>query len=321
MDNLLKLTIKDLNRWFKVPHYILLFLFFFDTYYLLYNKYKGRVNSPSQDNARSKIRLAWEGFGEGKEKNKLNNRTFDQRFLNFELTPMIKTYLITCSLLLLLAVTGCNKHCEQNQVINLRFTDNELKINPYSGEETLIFKTTDEDSIAFYSGIRMVDTYRSYTYDYETAKIYHDGCQGDFFQAESNNLIKEDSINPNYLSITLRFCYELKKPNSEKEFGLFFYIKAPQLLCFNAIYNFQEDTLIQYRPYSVNYPRRDSIVSYNPVITIGQKEFYNVYELYSRNPDPRDTAWISIAYYNFVDGLVGFKSSYGQTWYLYKKSI
>jgi hypothetical protein len=226
-------------------------------------------------------------------------------------------YLFLC-LPLLFLVTSCHKPCTQAQVADLRLTANDLKINPYSGEEILIYKTLNEDSVYFPSGVRKTESHVSYTYDSESAKLDHDGCQGNYFQAQDNWMIKNDSLSDSRLDITLGFRYTLREPKTDKGFGLYFWIMGPQLLCFWGSYNFQEGALLNYTTASTNPSYRDSIVSYNPVISIGPKEFYNVYELYCQNPDDRDTAWISIAYYNLTDGLVGFKTTYGKTWYLDK---
>ena len=97
---------------------------------------------------------------------------------------LIHTLLI---LLLLILFSSCYK-CEQQQTATLRFTNDELKINPYSGNELLIFKDINGDSIAFPKGVRDTRNMRIYQYDYEAAKFDHHGCQGDYFDSDINGL-------------------------------------------------------------------------------------------------------------------------------------
>jgi len=218
----------------------------------------------------------------------------------------------------LILVTGCHKQCIQNQIADLQLTDDDLKINPYSGKETLIYKTSGGESIYFPSGVRGGESHLTYEYDSETAKIDHDGCQGDYFQSKSNWMDKSDSLSNSWLHISLYFRYSLPEPRTDKAFVLVIYVKDSISLGFWGLYSFQAGAILNDSTRSKNPLYRDSIVSYHPIISLGPKQFINVYELYCNNPDGRDTAWISTAYYNIIDGLVGFKTSYDKMWYLDK---
>ena len=225
--------------------------------------------------------------------------------------------LFSCLSFLLLG-SGCHKQCIQNQIANLQFSEEDLKINPYTGKEILIFKTSDGNFVNFPAGIRKTEFHTIYEFDTESAYLRHDGCQGDYFQAMSNWMQKSDSFSDSWLSIKLNFRYSLNEPRMDKAFQLYFWILDSQLLCFGGNYSFNAGILLNDSTRSSNPIYRDSIVSYHPMILLGSKEFYNVYELYSSNPDHRDTAWISTAYYNLNYGLVGFKTTYGKAWSLDK---
>jgi hypothetical protein len=179
----------------------------------------------------------------------------------------------------------------------------------------LTFKNLNGDSVIFPSGVRKTEINEFHKYDYETAKVDHNGCQGDYFDADYNWMIKNTNVSNSRLDIHLNFLYTLSNPTTERELWLYFWFDTiSPIYCFWGYYRFKFDTLYN-EPY-----KGDSIVSYKPLITIGPKTFNNVYELFCVNPDDRQQEWISIAYYSINQGLVGFKSHFGKTWYLDKIS-
>jgi hypothetical protein len=212
--------------------------------------------------------------------------------------------------LLIVLCTSCYK-CAQNQTANLSFTPNDLRINPYTGFETLIFKNLYGDSIVFSHGKRETEQYTQYQYDYETAKLDHHGCQGDYFTAQKNwTVFQTNSVeNGSNLDINLYFIYTLYNPASGKMINLFFF-HGKDNSGFDGDFLFDNDTLYNY---NINH---DSIVAYHNVLTLGPKQYTNVYELYCHNGDPRNQEWFSIAYYSMKTGFCGFRSNFGAVWYL-----
>jgi hypothetical protein len=213
--------------------------------------------------------------------------------------------------------TNCNKKCVETQIAVLKFTQNELSINPYDGAEILTFKNSDGDSIVFPKGTRKTEVQVITKISSGDAMEYHNGCTGDYFNKDYNWMEK---INEDYHSrfdINLKFLYSFEHPIMDKEIELFFYSwvnSQPGGDGFDGFYKFKVDTI-----YNELYPG-DSIVSYYNVLAIGPKAFNNVYELCCENPDTRNKEWFSIAYYTIKEGLVGFKTNFGQTWYLDKIS-
>ncbi len=218
-------------------------------------------------------------------------------------------------LVLIIWISSCNR-CDQHQVANFQFTKDELKINPYSGDELLIFKDFNGDTISFPRGVRYTKYMRFYQYDYETAKLDHHGCQGVYFDADINYMSKYNEGLARSFDINLYFRYSLNNPTSDKAFELFIFITAQPHLSFHGYYYFKVDTLLNIK--TNDQYNKDSIVGYHPQWTSGTKIFYNVYELYCHKGDPRDTAWISTAYYSITEGLVGFRTTFGKSWYLDK---
>jgi len=210
-----------------------------------------------------------------------------------------------------LVLSNCKKSCEQNQVVDLKFSQEDLKINSYSGNEVLIFKNLSGDSLAFNKGMRYHEPYIRYKIDYEEAKLYHNGCQGDYFNAEQNETIfwalAYDSTTK--LSITLSFLYSFDNPTYKKSINLFFF-HARDKSAFDASFEFRNGSLYNLAGKS------DSIVTYHNQLTLGTKTFSGVYELYCPNGDPRNPEWFRIAYYSITEGYLGFLSNLGQLWYL-----
>jgi hypothetical protein len=201
-------------------------------------------------------------------------------------------------------------------VANLKFTQAELKINPYTGGEILTFKSADGSIIYFPKGGRKTEVQEFHKYDYETAKLDHKGCQGDYYFSDYNWMVKGDSTSKSALVINLFFRYRLTQPTSEKGFELHFEIYVPELLTFWGGYNFDVDSIMNYKINNSSHLYQDSIHNFFSTFELDSKIFHNVYELYCHNPDSRDTSWISTAYYSVNDGLVGFRTTYGKIWYL-----
>jgi len=211
-------------------------------------------------------------------------------------------------------VSGCKKKCVQNQVADLKFTAKDLGINPYSGTETMTFKSLAGDLLVLSAGGRQLDRRTVYQIDNETAKLDHDGCQGDYFTSDEDMMTfktnPDDSMT--FIYINLYFRYTFEYPVSDKNIFLFFY-HGNHNSGFGGNFRFNNDSLF-------NYPAKlDSIVGYHSQVTIGPKTFTNIYELYSHNEDTRNTEWFPIAYYSLKDGFCGVKSNFGTVWYLDKK--
>jgi len=220
---------------------------------------------------------------------------------------------LTLAILLLLVISSCNK-CVQHEIATLKFSQNDLSINPYSGNEILIFKNLNNDSIVLAKASRGTEGYTRYQIDYEEAKEYHHNCQGDYFTSETNwtefGTIPDDSITS--VRINLDFNYTLNNPTSDKNIWLFFY-HGNDNSGFWGNYKFNNDSIINYSK------KTDSIVAYHTQINIGPKVFNNVYELYAHNEDDRNQEWFSIAYYSIKEGFCGVKSNFGKVWYLDRK--
>ncbi|MFZ4523168.1 MAG: hypothetical protein ACOYNC_15765 [Bacteroidales bacterium] len=213
------------------------------------------------------------------------------------------------AIFMLCLLTGCTKPCKQSQVANFTFTQDDLGINPYSGQESLLFMNQFGDSCVFPKGNRGNKGEVTYEIDYETAKEYYNHCQGDYFYHEYNFWETHNTANNSRLDIYLSFAYTFSNPVSDKLFTTYLILGDPADYNFHGTFKFNHSNLFNYTPPGSYL--EDSIVSYHDSLLIGTRYFQNVYELFSHNS--------TIAFYSIKDGIVGFNTTDGAKWFLNKK--
>ena len=216
--------------------------------------------------------------------------------------------------LLLAFCPGCMKtKCNQREIAHLTFTEEDLSINPYNGNEVLYFKSTDRESVVFSNGSRITKTYQEFKYDVEDAKEYHDGCRGDFFSKEYDYTDFRAQNDSNRMSVTLSNTYSFYQPQSVNYINLFFETSSLKGWGFSVSFEFRNDSLVD-SEYMV-----DTIVAYHDQVTIGPKSYTGVIEIFAHQPLSACTEWFSTGYYSIKEGFVGFRTNTGITWYLDKK--
>lgn len=217
---------------------------------------------------------------------------------------------LTCIFFLAILISGCEK-CIQNQVAELMLTDEDLAINPYAKEDTLVFEDSFGDSATMWVDYRQSSVQSIYYYSPEDAKLYHNGCEGDYYIYEGNSTqVNSDNSNSS-IQIVMAFLFNFENPTSGKYIR--FSIHFQGLACYSS-YGFEPETI-----YSLNFATgsdHDSVAGYYPSIVIGNKTFEGVYELYCFNYFNSTNERIETIYYSFSKGIVGFKSNLGRTWNL-----
>jgi len=214
-------------------------------------------------------------------------------------------------MILFVYFSSCKK-CTQNELANLKFTTEDLSINPYTPNELLVFKNLTGDSIVFPQGKR--DTYSS-TYHQNPDADYNHTCPGNYYSKETNQTdfyTISGTVSP-YLGITLDFQFSFSSPVYDKSIFLEFFGPNKDISGFYGIYLFKTGSLF-------NYPKGiDTIVGKHSQLTIGPRTFTNVYELLGTHMNEGHSEWFSICYYSIEEGFCGFKSNYGTIWYLDRK--
>jgi hypothetical protein len=210
-------------------------------------------------------------------------------------------FLFSLSAILLIS---CENKCENSQVADLKFSDEDLKINPYIGKERLTYFSSANDTIVFQEGERS-STSQKYLTDPNSPES---ACRNNYYYGEINSMDKYDENS--FFKIIL--CYEYAdfyKNDLKKQFLLQIFIKKLDASYYGS-FSFGQDTLM--RGTSIS---SDSIVDFQMTKVIGPKTFYEVYELYGQKQGPKDTAWISTVYYSIQQGLVGFQTNNGNVYF------
>jgi hypothetical protein len=199
---------------------------------------------------------------------------------------------------------SCQNKCQNSQVADLKFSDEELQINPYTGKERLTYLSSVNDSIVFPEGNRYSVEQKYFT----DPNSPESACKNNYYYGEINSMYKNDSNS--VFNIILSYNYiDYYKNELIKKFVLHIFYKKLNA-SFNGSFTFGQDTLM--RDKLNNY---DSIVDFQMTKVIGPRTFYKVYELYAHNEGTHDTAWIPSVFYNIEQGLVGFKTNIGKIYY------
>jgi hypothetical protein len=209
--------------------------------------------------------------------------------------------------------SNCNKtKCNQQEISHLTFTEGDRTIIPYSGNETLIYKNTDGDSVIFSNCLNNVGLKKEYALTAYEAQDFN-GCRGNYLTSEYINMGFNSQNNLGGLNIILTNKATYYNPASIKNIYIYFCPRFGSEVGFTADFQFSNDTLINYAD------KFDSIVAYYNSITLGSRTFNKVYELYSHNSIPPQEEWGEIGYYSIVEGMVGIRSNYNKIWYLDRK--
>jgi hypothetical protein len=209
----------------------------------------------------------------------------------------------------LLIITSCKK-CHENELSSVQFSQTELNMIPYKGNETLIFKSTTEPSLSYYGTER---TTQSAIYYEDLKNMEETHCKGTYYYTQQS-WIDFRSTNGGYdLTIQMYFTnlFDSGFINGICILGL--NLNIDSIRNFSGHYVFKSDTL-----YNGKYTAGlgTLIKGFYPSIQLGQKLFYNVYEMGGDYGSPNTTEWISSVYYCFSNGLIGFCTNKGKLWYL-----
>ena len=188
-----------------------------------------------------------------------------------------KYFILLSAFFFLLIFNQCKK--EAKCLGKLTFTEAELKIIPYTGNETLVFKDSIGDSLIF-----KINDRGSYTYPYFKNPDSYE--QTDYYEYEYNyiSFINNDKID-------LRFSNPFISNKTIKYFDINFN-------SFTGTYEFDANNIAP----SV----------FHDTLTIINKTFNSVYELKTLY---LNLSGNSLLFYTFNEGIVGFENN-GKYWYL-----
>lgn len=212
----------------------------------------------------------------------------------------------------LILLVSCKKKDSSpsgNSLGSYSFSAQELAILPYPTHDTLIFKSTEGDSIVFkYSGrSSMMKTY------YQNPGN-PTGYQGNFYTCEVNS---SGFISPNsdYLFFNLHFTNPFLGYGGTKLFNIGVASSDGGSCNFSGEFRFEADTLISYLPDS-SFTSGGYVKSLYKTLALGPRLFENVYELVGPGFTNYCPVFFSRVYYSINEGIVGFAQNTGKTWFL-----
>jgi hypothetical protein len=216
-------------------------------------------------------------------------------------------WLFVIVILSCLTLIQCRKKCNSQLLGEIRLTQTDMKINPYTGTERIIFKDSVGDSLCYGSGFR--SSYSTYIYDPSYKSDIDGYCSGDYYIIERNaTYFTEDNYGAISVDITIEDPFKENKKNII--FGVSY--KDSQKWYFYC--DFIIDSIKLYvNPKPVYGSAR--ILSYNDSIIIGPNKYYSVYSLSLYN-DTDPQTHIQDVYYSLKNGIVGFKNNEGHLWFL-----
>ena len=211
----------------------------------------------------------------------------------------------------LLCIAGCHK-CNQVELPTLKFSTKDREINPYTGNEILSFKEIGDDSLKYQCEGRK---YLSTLYQQnDQTYVGNHGCPGDYYWSDEDNT-KFTVYGGTTIAIDLRlfFSYYFAVEKVEKTMCLFLNTNDASIQPFTAYVSFEEDTLMNGD--SLIYSQSGRISGYYHHLQLGLNFFDSVYEI-RQYIIPNNKDFLEFVYYNFTEGIVGFKSNQGKLWYL-----
>jgi hypothetical protein len=199
-------------------------------------------------------------------------------------------------------LTNC---CDSKLINEYTFSPADLKVNPYTGKETLIFNNVGGTSLTFASGSRNSSTETLYK---DLSLNEEKKCKGDYFQSEVNVTSFTSTDNELQIKVILYFYPFTDNSTAKKAIG----IMADNIHVNSGFGGrdayFDEDTIYNHGP-SVS----DSSYIYHDSINLGPKSFTHVYEF---NLQASALATIDMVYYSIAEGIVGFDTRNQGIFYL-----
>jgi hypothetical protein len=209
----------------------------------------------------------------------------------------------------------CHKNeCKSEYLGDLRFTETDLKINPYTGKERLVFKDSIGDSLCYNCEGRLSSS-NHYIYEHYDPESYN-GSKGDYYKLEFNQTyFDEPAI---YSGITVSIGIGNPFLETKNYIGINVSYQDTKTWLFEC--NFYFDSLALFDvppPPSYAYDPGGHILIFDDSIIVGHHLHYSVYTLVQTNGPPMSSlSNLKTVYYSIKEGIVGFKTDEGHLWFL-----
>jgi hypothetical protein len=194
-----------------------------------------------------------------------------------------------------------------------RFTETDLKINPYTGTEILVFKDTIGDSLCFICEGRL-SSYNHYIYEHYDPESYS-GCMGDYYKLEQNTTHFYGGADYSGINIDIGIGNPFLE--TKKYIDIYVFYQDTKNWSFGCNFNFDSLSLINVTPPAYGYDPGGLVLCFNDSLSVGNIIHYSVFTLLQTNGPPLSSeSNLKTVYYSIKKGIVGFKTDEGHLWYL-----
>ena len=231
------------------------------------------------------------------------------RFTGDNVISMKKTIsILLLSILAIQILNSCQKNCQSNLLGSVRFSQTDLNIIPYKGNEQLTYIASSGHKITFNGGNR-ISHYGSEGDEYVEFPKSDDYCPGNYYYTETNEIDFNGTVSGSWINFDMGMTTPFTSP-VKKHIGILITVLDSIYWVFDNTYRFDSLKLYDFSP-------PYGIIPANESVSIGSKVFYNVYVLQSgMYLHSKTVGNLETVFYSITEGIVGFQNEYGKTWYL-----
>jgi hypothetical protein len=201
-------------------------------------------------------------------------------------------YLLAVGTILMVGFNSCHK-CQEKQYTTQTFSQQELKINPYTGKEKLIFTNSTKDSILFIGVDRKSGQSKQFSNDPNGDDAMKYDCFGDFYFSEFNSTTFRYNPENRTFEVSLGFSNMFRTGNLEKLIVFNLSSLNPTISYSYESFCFSADSIFN----SLNFPY-NKVIAYYDSYQLGNIFYQRVYKLGCKSGN--------YLFYTIKDGLVGF---------------
>ena len=216
--------------------------------------------------------------------------------------------ILLLSFLAIQILISCQKNCQSNLLGSIRFSQTDLNIIPYKGNEKLIYVAYSGHQLVFNSSNR-ISHFGAEGDEYVEFPKSNDYCPGNYYYTETNDMDFNGTVSGSWLWLDMGMTTPFTSPII-KYIGMSITVLDSIYWVFSNGYSFDSLKLYNYNP-------PYDIIPVNESVLIGSKVFYKVYVLHSgMNLHNTRVGNLETVFYSITEGIVGFQNEHGKTWYL-----
>jgi hypothetical protein len=216
--------------------------------------------------------------------------------------------ILLLSFLVTQILISCQKNCQSNLLGSVRFSQTDLNIIPYKGNEQFIYVASSGHQIIF-NGANRISHYGAEGDEYVEFPKSDDYCPGNYYYTETNHLGFYGTVSGSWINFDMVMTNPFSNP-IKKYLGISITVLDSIYWVFANGYRFDSLKL-----YNENPPY--GVIPVNDSVLIGSKIFYNVRVLVSEeNLHSPTVSNLKTVFYSLSEGVLGFQNELGETWCL-----